>query len=383
MSSLPQPAESLPIIATMLCGNNEAIVADAVRSVIAWVDTFLLIDTGIGDRSLEIVRDLTGTKLWVEKFEWRNDFAKARNFALELAGSRGAAWALTIDTDERIDLGALDGREAIRTKLASDPKVFAWLVSAKDGSYAKERFIRVPSHLEWRGRTHESLSGARSGDRMPMSALCFWEEPKTSAQTREKLERDLRVLREETTTHPEHARWWLYLGQTLEALGQYEEAVESYRLGARLKSAWSEDAAWSAYCGARCLVALKRFEEATELCAIGLSRQPASPELAWQAGYCCYQLGRFQEAVTWEQMAIAIGNMEGSHAAQTRISFRHLPAWYDAPYDVLRHSYRMLGDVAAATACERKHQEAMTVRALAMQARPSPRTPSRHAEPLD
>jgi tetratricopeptide (TPR) repeat protein len=366
MSSLPQPADSLPIIATMLCGNNEAIVADAVRSVIDWVDAFLLIDTGISDRSLEIVGDVTGSKLWVQKFEWCNDFAKARNRALELAGSRGAAWALTVDTDERVELGTLDAREAIRTKLASDSNVLAWLVSIKDGSYAKERFIRVPSNLEWRGRTHEGLSGTRCGDRKLMSDICFWEEPKTALQTRLKLERDLQVLREETTTHPEHARWWLYLGQTLEALGQCEEAVESYRQGACLKSAWSEDAAWSAYCGARCLVALKRFEEAIELCAIGLSRQPASPELAWQAGYCCFQLGRFQDAVTWEQMAIAIGNVEGSQAAQTRISFRHLPAWYDAPYDVLRHSYRMLGDVAAATACERKHQEAMTVRALAI-----------------
>ena len=348
----------------MLCGNNEGIAARAVRSVIDWVDAFLLIDTGISDRSLEIVRDLTGSKLWIEKFEWCTDFAKARNFALELAGSRGAGWALTIDTDERIELGTLDDREAIQSKLASDAVVLAWLVSAKDGSYSKERFIRVPSHLEWRGRTHEGLSGAQAGQRKTMDGLSFWEEPKTAMQTRLKLERDLQVLREETTTHPEHARWWLYLGETLEALGQLEEAVEAYRQGVRLKSAWSEDAAWSAYCGARCLVALQQLEEAIELCAIGLSRQPASPELAWQAGYCCFQLGRFREAVTWEHMAVAIGNIEGSQAAQNRISFRHLPAWYDAPFDVLRHSYRMLGDVAAANACELKHQEAMTIRAL-------------------
>ena len=39
----------MPIVATMLSGNSEAIVGDAVRGVVDWVDLFLLIDTGITD----------------------------------------------------------------------------------------------------------------------------------------------------------------------------------------------------------------------------------------------------------------------------------------------------------------------------------------------
>ena len=41
----------MPIVATMLSGNSEPLVADAVRSVIEWVDMFLLIDTGITDHT--------------------------------------------------------------------------------------------------------------------------------------------------------------------------------------------------------------------------------------------------------------------------------------------------------------------------------------------
>jgi FkbM family methyltransferase len=352
----------VPIIATMLCGNNESLIGEAMESVIEYVNTFLLVDTGITDDSLATARRLGGEKLWLESFAWCNDFAKARNFALNLAGSHGPAWALTIDTDERIELGHVDDRESLREMLGSDSNIQTWLVSSRDGSYAKERFIRVPTQLEWRGRTHEALCGANAGQRRVLPGISFWEEPKTPEQFRKKLERDLDVLRDETQRKPENARWWYYLGQTLEQLGEHEQAVKAYRQCVELKSGWVEEAAWAAYCSARCLITLGRMDEAIDHCVLGLARQPASPELAWQAGYCCYQLGRDRDAIAWEEMALAIGHMEGSKAAQQRISFRHLPAWYEGPYDVMRHACRRLGDNARATEFERKYHHAMATR---------------------
>ena len=261
--------QNMPIVATMLCGNNESLISAAIKSVIAYVDTFLLIDTGITDNSLTTAQSLCGEKLWVEPFEWCNDFAKARNFSLELAGSRGPAWALTIDTDERVEFEESVDPASLRQVLSSDSNIRAWLVSARDGSYSKERFIRVPTQLEWRGRTHEALCGANAQQRRVVPDVKFWEERKTPEQFRKKLERDLDVLRQETQSQPENARWWHYLGQTLEQLGEHQQAVEAYRECVELKTGWAEEAAWAAYCGAKCLVTLGQFGKAIDLCAFG------------------------------------------------------------------------------------------------------------------
>jgi hypothetical protein len=64
---------------------------------------------------------------------------------LGAAARHGARWALTIDTDERMEFPGIASREELRSRLEADPRVRAWLVSFRDGSYSKERFIRVDS----------------------------------------------------------------------------------------------------------------------------------------------------------------------------------------------------------------------------------------------
>jgi len=348
----------------MLAGNNENIVAPAIRSVIDWVDSFLLVDTGIADRTAGIAHDLAGDKLRVERFEWCDDFASARNFALERATATRATWALTIDTDERLVVEGYKSIDEFRRVLEGDLSVLTWMVPARDGSYSKERLVRLPTRLAWKGRTHEALVGATTTQRRVLPGVRFFEERKTPGQFRAKLERDLAILREETQQQPHNARWWFYLGQTLEQLEDYAEAILAYRRCCDLREGWAEQAAWASYCAANCFLKLEDYETALEVCAFGLSRQAASPELAWLAGFCCYQLGRYADAIAWEEMAIAIGSFEGSAAAERRISFRYLPGWYEAPFDVLRFAHRQLGDIERAKACQAKYQQAIQVRQI-------------------
>jgi len=349
------------IVATILSGNNEAIIADAVRSVIDWVDEILLIDTGITDGTVEIVKQLAGGKFRQARLTWCNDFALARNTALEQASACGATWALTIDTDERLVVDGIRTLDELRLLLAGELAVQAWLVVSRGGGYAKERLIRVPSELHWKGRTHEALIGATARQRKVLPGVHFYEVAKTPETFRQKLERDLVILQEETRDKPDNARWWYYLGQTLDGLQRQREAADAYRHCATLNG-WAEEAAWACYQAAKCLSSLKEFRQAIQACASGLARQPASPELAWLAAFCCFQLGEDRNAIHWEQMAIALGNVEGSYAATDRISFRHLPGWYEGPYDVLRFAYRRLGMEDAARDATEKHERAIKMR---------------------
>ena len=56
------------IVSTTLTGSNREIIADALRSVVDWVDWCLVIDTGISDDTLEIARAVVGDKLVVRQF---------------------------------------------------------------------------------------------------------------------------------------------------------------------------------------------------------------------------------------------------------------------------------------------------------------------------
>ncbi|MEO8499257.1 MAG: glycosyltransferase, partial [Planctomycetota bacterium] len=344
-----------------MSGNNAEIVADAVRSVIDWVDEILLIDTGISDGTVELVKELAGEKFRQTQFAWRNDFALARNTAFEQAAAHGATWALTIDTDERLIVDGFRTLDELRTLLASEPEILAWLVVNRDGSYAKERLVRVPTALRWKGRTHEALIGATDRQRKGLPGVRFFEVAKTPDAFRHKLERDLVILQEETRDKPDNARWWYYLGQTLDGLQRPREAADAYQQCARLDG-WAEEAAWACYQAAKCLSTLKEFRQAIQACALGLARQPGSPELAWLAGFCCFQLGEYRNAMHWEQMAIALGNVEGTKAGETRIGFRHLPGWYEGPYDVLRFVFQRLGMPDAARDADEKYKRASQMR---------------------
>ena len=356
----PQPVSD-KIVATILSGNSADIVADAVSSAIDWVDEVLLIDTGISDGTADLVERLSGSKFRRSEFSWRNDFAAARNWALQEATRLGAGWALTLDTDERISVDGLRDIEEFRDRLRSEPQILTWSVTAAGGSYAKERIIRVPTTLVWRGRTHEALTGASPDQRKLLAEMRFNETPKIAESSSHKLERDLVILMEETRDKPDNPRWWYYLGQTLDGLKRKREAADAYLHCAALDG-WSEEAAWAHYQAAKCMADLKEFREAIRSCAAGLVHQPGTPELAWFAGFCCYQLGQYRNAVHWERIAIAQGNVEGTGLNIPRTGFRHLPGMYEGPYDVLRFAYRKLGMERAAQTAEQQHERARSKR---------------------
>jgi tetratricopeptide (TPR) repeat protein len=352
------------LLATILSGNNSPIIVPAIQSVVDWVDGIVLVDTGITDDSITLAQEIVGSKLKVVTYPWKNDFAAARNFSLQTAAEQGATWAVTIDTDERLHFPGFKNAAKLLQTLNSNPNTLTWMIPYNQHGYAKERFIRIPAaKLHWAGRTHEALMGAAGHERAILHGCYFTELNKTADQFRYKLERDLAILLEETRDKPTNARWWYYLGQTYDGLKQFAEASTAFERCARLDG-WDEEAAWSCFKGAQCHNHLQRFKQGLELCTYGLSRRPDFPELAWLAGYCCYRLGHFRKAITWENMAIHMGHFDGEGIGKERVSFRYLPGWYEGPYDVLRWSYKQLGNEVARQQAEEKYQLATKLREM-------------------
>jgi tetratricopeptide (TPR) repeat protein len=348
------------IVATTLTASNADIIGDALASVVAQVDRCLVIDTGARDATLEVARQVAGDKLLVRDFPWKNDFAAARNFALEAAQAAGAHWAVTVDTDERLifDPG-FDLRRALESTRAN-----VLLVGDEAGSYGKERIIRLPTATRWTGPTHEALGGQREGESEQLAGVRFRELPKDEETLRRKFERDVAILRKHTRQHAREPRWHYYLGASHQDLGQFAAAIDAYRACAAL-GGWAEEGAWACYRAAECCCSLQRWDDAIKFCAQGLAIRPATAELAWLAGYAAYQAKRYEDAIAWSNMAVVNGLHDGAGTGFPRKSFRNPTALYEGPYDVLRWTFKALGNKAAADEAAREFEAAKHAREAA------------------
>ena len=77
---------------------NEALnIGKSIDSYKDYVDEIIVVDTGSIDETIEIAES-KGAK--VLKFEWKNDFSAAKNFALDHASGD---WIIFLDADEWFD----------------------------------------------------------------------------------------------------------------------------------------------------------------------------------------------------------------------------------------------------------------------------------------
>ena len=88
---------------SMIVKNEERSVRRCLLAAADFVDAFVVVDTGSTDKTVEIIEQ-TGKELGkpthIGHFQWIDDFAAARNYALELSEQYGAEYHLMLDADE-------------------------------------------------------------------------------------------------------------------------------------------------------------------------------------------------------------------------------------------------------------------------------------------
>lgn len=308
--------------------------------------------------AMESVRDLVDEAIDLRPYKQPiEDFSYERNTALVVGEEAGADWVMLLDTDERIHedpeadgLMEVDGFDgmldmsdgiAVPLRIALERTPHDMLhVWAADHPYAKPRLFRLPAKGHYTGPTHECWVSDPGSTTGTLEGITFSELPKTEEQYRAKAERDREILETYTQEHPDDPRWWYYLGDAYSGLGQRIESDRAFIRCWNLNG-WDEESAWSAYRIATAFVGDGNYESALTWCCNGMTRHPGMAELPWLAGYCCFKLGRFQHAIWWEEMAARLNEMG---AADHRINFRHEPALWEGPLDVLSHAYAAMGD---------------------------------------
>ena len=348
------------VAATVITGNSADLIQDALKSVSGKVATCFLIDTGVSDETIELANQSFAGPVHVIKNYWNNDFARLRNLALHLGNESNFEWLMTLDTDERFDWR--DDANSLNKMLASQDDVNTWMLRDRSGSYAKERFFRLPCSLSWTGKTHEYIQGYLNGtERKLLPFGCFWEVPKNAEQKKRKLERDERILRNETAIHLSNSRWWFYLGQTQEDLDKIQNAIESYSRAAILED-WKEQNAWIRYCIVRCQARLGHMNSALKSCLSAIIDHPSNTDLLWIAAWCFCKCGSWIDAIGFAKRCIENGYKSSPSHNSDEYAFCNPATKYEAPFEILMRCYDAINARELFSIAERGYQEALRAR---------------------
>lgn len=318
----------MKLISTTLAGpGTETIIGDALRSVRPLGCRSIIVSTG--DRyDLSYATDDWGNYR-VPAWPWRDNFAAARNAALDFAAADDADFAIMIDTDERV---ICPDPAAVRAFLeALAPEVEVVVAFAADGSHGRERFFRLPAKHRWIGRTHEAFP-VEYGQQatIPPELIAWTELPKTPEQLRARAERDVDMLVDEIAEHPKDPRWHTYRGFALETLGRNDDALDEYIAASELGH--GEDSVIACYCAASLLLRAGRHDEALVAAARGMALNATFGELAWIAGCAATHLGRPDQALAWARIAkVHSVDGPGKGALAERVGHRAAGSLRDGP----------------------------------------------------
>ena len=139
---------------SMIMKNEEANIARTLASV-EGIDEIVIVDTGSTDNSIMIAREMGATVI-EGVYEWKDDFADARNFAIRQCKS---SWLLLMDSDEVLQPGGIEAaRRVIEGGLDQFPNlqdVQCFVFHDKDEFYSDRLLINDPDNVFYLYPIHE------------------------------------------------------------------------------------------------------------------------------------------------------------------------------------------------------------------------------------
>jgi glycosyltransferase involved in cell wall biosynthesis len=255
---------------SMIVKNESHIVHEVLNCIHSMVDTFVILDTGSTDNTVQLIRDFFKEKDIpgeVVESDWKG-FGKSRSEALALCNGK-MDYILMIDADDLID-GPPNSKEFLK-KLIYETNPNACNIHIKRGSLEYERTQLFKADDGWRyvGVLHEYPSNDKKNNimvRLPREIYMTGRTMGARSQLEgNKYKRDAETILEALKEEPNNDRYKFYLAQSYRDAGMYAESIEWY---------------------------IKRFEaggwfEEQYICALNLARLLQSKDWAWRAHEIC------------------------------------------------------------------------------------------------
>lgn len=219
----------LPISVCMIVKNEAMHISRALNSVAPYCKEIVVCDTGSTDASLEIIANYP-VKLF--QINWHDDFAQARNIALEKCGQ---PWIFILDADEEIPKFSWTAiQKAIE---AQDYEAFSLVRQDLDDegkiidAYPLTRLFRNKESYRYQGQIHEQITPSiltHGGKISPLDAKFYhygYRQNEAQGGT-SRVRRNLNIIERVLSENPNDPYFLYQKGVTLKAMGELEKAYK-------------------------------------------------------------------------------------------------------------------------------------------------------------
>jgi glycosyltransferase involved in cell wall biosynthesis len=266
----------------MIVKNEEANLADCLRSVAGLVDEIVIVDTGSMDRTKEIAHEF-GARVF--DFQWVDSFAAARNESIRHATGD---WIFWMDADDRLAFEAQMKLKALFDTLGDDDVGFnmKWNIpDPKTGASTlvhRIRLFRNHPEIRWKYRVHEQIFPALHALKCTVRFTDIvinhigYLDPEL---LKSKRQRNLYLLKLELTEHPDEPFILFNVGSLYYELHRPAEALPFLRRSLELSGPNAYIAPKLQALIVNCHRAMHQTREAFAACQGGLALYPVDVEL--------------------------------------------------------------------------------------------------------
>lgn len=307
----------------MIVKDEEENLALALSSVVDLADEIIVVDTGSSDGSVPLA-DYFGATVY--SYPWEGDFSLARNQGLDKAKGE---WVLVLDADEVLE----EGDQLLRLLRQTSEQVVAYFLTIEN-CYDQSGFIessfdtvlrvfRNRKEFRFSGKIHEQIAPAII-EYSPKEIISLMEGPqlkhsgylKSQVEKKDKLGRNLGMLREALKENPSDRLIRYHYGVELYRNQKFKEALEIFKeVGEGLDTKVIYGPKLMRYI-VMSLYSLNNKSEALKYCNMGLGYYPDYPDLYYLKGLIAYQDRDIVEALKSFEAAMRIKEFPPYYACQ-------------------------------------------------------------------
>lgn len=250
----------------MIVKNEAAIITRLLESVIGFIDTFCICDTGSTDNTIEIAEDFFRKHSIVGKIirEPFRNFEYNRTFSLKQCwGMSDADYMLLLDADMVFVPGSqIIDMHAWKNGLKAD--AYSIFQGSSSFYYKNIRLLKNTGKFVYRGVTHEYIhcNDDYTSETIDRATL-FIRDIGDGGSKSDKFQRDILLLTTALKTEPRNnkARYTFYLANSYRDIGDFENAIKTYKKRIDL-GGWIEEVWYSYYSLGRCYYNNKNYARA-------------------------------------------------------------------------------------------------------------------------
>ncbi len=325
----------MKISACIITKNEEKNLESYFAKIQGLVQEIILVDTGSTDRTVEIARS-HGAKIYT--YEWKQDFAAAKNYALQQATGD---WIVFLDADEYFPRESIENLKRYLKEIHNNKKCDAIGVRIvnididKDdqeiSSFVNMRIFRNRLNLRYKNAIHEELYNTKGTVHIFMmeNDIKVYHTGYSTSIAKAKMQRNLAILQKEIAEEGEKPIHYRYLCDCYHGLDDYANTIKYGRLhiDAKLSSLGAENTIYD-----KVIDALIKSEAAPEEIKTEIERAiqtfPDAPDFYCAYGRFAWLQKKYDMALQYFFEAISLSEQESKSSYQANSFDGHLTAVY-------------------------------------------------------